>query len=153
MTCFISCMFSAVCILGMIYFYNFTYKSRIVKEFKESLSQDLNLRYDKITKERRLISYKGYTLGFILSIVILLYNRSYKMKPIPLVCTVVTISFVTNYLYYILSPKSDWLLNHMTQPDEIKSWLLMYKEMQFNYHMGFLLGILGVGMFAFAFRC
>lgn len=153
MTCFISCMFSAVFIIGMIYFYNLTHKSIIVKEYKRSLSRDLNLRYENITKERRMISYKGYVLGVILSIGILLYNRKYKMKPISLVCTVVTISFITNYLYYILSPKSDWLLNHMTHPDEVKSWLLMYKEMQFNYHIGFLLGIIGVGMFAFAFRC
>ena len=146
-------MSSAVFVIGMIYFYNLTSKSIIVNEYKRSLSPQLKVRYENITQERRWISYKGYILGVILSIGLLLYNRNYKMKPIPLVCTAVTISFVTNYLYYILSPKSDWMLNHMTRPEDVQSWLLMYKEMQFNYHMGFLFGMVGVGLFAFAFRC
>jgi hypothetical protein len=53
----------------------------------------------------------------------------------------------------MLSPKSDWILNHMNTKEEIKAWLLMYREMQFNYHMGLVLGIIGVGILAFAFRC
>jgi hypothetical protein len=53
----------------------------------------------------------------------------------------------------MLSPKSDWMLNYMSNPQEVKAWLLMYREMQFNYHMGLVLGIIAVGIFAFAFRC
>ena len=59
----------------------------------------------------------------------------------------------TNYFYYMLSPKTDWMLSHMNNEKEIKSWLLMYREMQFNYHMGLALGIIAVGILAFAFRC
>jgi hypothetical protein len=29
----------------------------------------------------------------------------------------------------------------------------MYREMSYNYHMGFALGIVAVGALAFAFRC
>jgi len=29
----------------------------------------------------------------------------------------------------------------------------MYREMQYNYHMGLVFGIIGVGILAFAFRC
>ena len=53
----------------------------------------------------------------------------------------------------MLSPKTDWILSHMNNEKEIKSWLLMYREMQFNYHMGLVLGIIAVGILAFAFRC
>lgn len=156
MTCAISCMISAIFIIGMIYFYNMTNKSEIVKHYKASLSSDLQKRYDKISKERMNIGFQGYALGFILSLIIIFYNlkiKQAKMNSISLVCTVISTSFITNYFYYILSPKSDWMLNHINSPEEIKAWSLMYKEMQYNYHMGLVFGIIAVGIMAFAFRC
>ena len=156
MACAISCMISAIFVIGMIYFYNLTDKSTIVKHYKSSLSSDLQKRYEKITNERANISYQGYALGVILSLIIIFYNLRFKrsaMNTSALVCTVVATAFVTNYFYYMLSPKSDWMLNHMTNKEEIKAWLLMYREMQFNYHTGLVLGIIAVGIFAFAFRC
>ena len=53
----------------------------------------------------------------------------------------------------MLSPKSNWMLSHMNNQEEVKLWLSMYKEMQFNYHMGLVFGMIAVGMLAFAFRC
>lgn len=41
MACAISCTISAVFVIGMIYFYNLTDKSEIVKHYKSSLSSDL----------------------------------------------------------------------------------------------------------------
>jgi len=156
MACAISCMISAIFVIGMIYFYNLTDKSDVVKNYKSSLSSDLQKRYEKITNERANISYQGYALGVIISLGIIFYNlkmKGSKMNTSALVCTVVATAFVTNYFYYMLSPKSDWILNHMNTKEEIKAWLLMYREMQFNYHMGLVLGIIGVGILAFAFRC
>lgn len=156
MACVISCMISAIFIIGMIYFYNLTDKSKIVRHYKSSLSSGLQKRYDKITKERTNISYQGYALGVLFSLGIIFYNlkiKGSKMNNISLVCIVVATAFVTNYFYYMLHPKSDWMLNHMNNQDEVKAWLLMYREMQYNYHMGLVLGIIAVGILAFAFRC
>jgi uncharacterized membrane protein YkgB len=156
MACAISCMISAVFIIGMIYFYNMTSKSKIVNHYKSTLSSDLQKRYDKISKERLMISYQGYTLGFILSLGIIFYNLKIKgtrMNNSALICTVIATSFLTNYFYYILSPKSDMMLNHLQNKEEVKAWLQMYREMQYNYHMGITLGIIAVGILAFAFRC
>jgi len=156
MACAISCMLSAIFIIGMIYFYNKTNSSLIVKQYKEQLSSDLQKRYDNISKERMYISYQGYFLGFVISIVIILYNikiKKEKMNTAPLVCTVIATSFITNYFYYILHPKTDYMLNHINNQQEVKAWHLMYKEMQYNYHMGVVLGIIAVGILAFAFRC
>ena len=156
MVCAFSCMISAIFIIGMIYFYNLTDKSDIVKHYKSSLSSDLQKRYEKITKERTNISYQGYILGVIFSLGIIFYNlkiKHSKMNTTSLVCTVVATAFITNYFYYMLSPKSVWMLNYMSNQEEVKSWLLMYKEMQYNYHMGLVLGIIAVGILGFAFRC
>ena len=151
MPCCISCVISCIFLIGMIYFYNATDKSEIVKQYKASLPLDLQQRYEEITAERRKISYQGYSLGLLLSLVIL-YNRR-KMNTISLVCTVMATCFLTNYFYYMLSPKSDWMLNHTTNQDQVHAWLLMYRAMSYNYHLGIVLGIIAVGMFAFAFRC
>jgi hypothetical protein len=135
----------------MIYFYNATDKSDIVNKYKATLPIDLQQRYEKITEERRRISYQGYGLGLLLSLVILYFSR--KMNTISLVCTVMATCFLTNYFYYMLSPKSDWMLNHITNQDQVHAWLLMYRTMSYNYHLGIVFGIIAVGIFAFAFRC
>ena len=151
MPCSISCAISCVFIIGMIYFYNATDKSEIVKQYKATLPADLQKKYEEITSERRNISYQGYGLGLLLSFVILYHRR--KMNTISLVCTVMSTCFLTNYFYYMLSPKSDWMLNHVTDKDQVHAWLLMYRAMSFNYHLGIVFGIIAVGIFAFAFRC
>ena len=156
MACAISCMISAVFVIGMIYFYNITDKSTIVNHYKASLSSDLQKRYEKISKERMNISYQGYALGVILSLGIIFYNvkiKGLKLNNVSLVCTVIATAFITNYFYYMLSSKTDWMLDHMNNKEEIRAWLLMYREMQYNYHMGLVLGIIAVGILAFAFRC
>jgi uncharacterized protein YacL len=149
-------MISAVFIIGMIYFYNRTNKSEIVKHYKEKLSSDLQKRYDNISEERMKSSVYGYILGFILSLFIIFYNLNFKrvrMNNTSLVCTVMATCFLTNYFYYMLSPKSDWMLNHISNSEQVKAWLQMYREMSYNYHAGLVLGIIAVGVFAFAFRC
>lgn len=156
MACLISCLVSCIFIIGMIFFYNFSDKSEIIKHFKSTLSSDLQKRYDKIKEERMKISYQGYALGVLISLGVMFYNlklKGNKINNISLICTVISITFITNYFYYILHKKSDWMLNHMHNQEEVKSWLIMYREMQFNYHLGLVLGIIAVGIFAFAFRC
>jgi uncharacterized membrane protein YkgB len=140
----------------MFYFYNIAGKSEIIKHYKATLSSDLQKRYDKISKERLMLSYQGYALGVILSLGIIFYNlkiKHSKMNTASLVCTVIATSFVTNYFYYMIHPKSDWMLDHLQNKEEIRAGLQMYKEMQFNYHIGITLGIIAVGVLAFAFRC
>jgi len=149
-------MISAVFVIGMIYFYHMTDKSAIVKHYKEMLSPELQKRYEKISQERRAISYYGYGLGLIFSLCLIFYYlqiKKVKMSASALVCMATATTFLTNYFYYMLSPKTDWMLNHMNKQEEVNAWLQMYKGMQYNYHMGMALGIIAVGIFASAFRC
>ena len=102
------------------------------------------------------MNYYGYSLGLVLSLIIILYNYKLsknKLTTTSLVCLVIVVSFLTNYFYYILSPKSTYMLDHINSPEQTKAWLAMYKAMQFNYHFGMVIGIIAVGVLAFAFRC
>lgn len=156
MVCSVSCMISTVFLIGMIYFYNMTDKSEIVKHYKSTLTSDLRNRYEKISEERKWISYYGYGLGLVFSLFVIYYSLKIKKERLnntSLVCIVVATSFITNALFYMVYPKSDWMLEHISNKDQVKAWLQMYKSMSFYYHIGLILGIVAVGIFAFAFRC
>jgi uncharacterized membrane protein YkgB len=149
-------MIAVALIIAMIYFQNATSKSAIVKEYKKQLPSNLQNLYEKIGSERMRINYYGYSLGLILSLIIILYNYSLnknKLTTTSLVCLVIVVSFFTNYFYYILSPKSTYMLEHINSPEQTKAWLTMYREMQYNYHFGMVIGIIAVGLLAFGFRC
>jgi len=154
MVCSTSCIISAVFIIGMIYFYNATSKSQVVQQYRAQLPLPQKAIYDKIAAERLNISLKGYGLGFLLSLFIVYYNyRNKRLQPSATVCLVLATSFLTNYFYYTLSPKTDWMLNHVEGKAQTQAWLQMYRTMQYYYHAGLALGILGIGVFAYAFRC
>jgi len=156
MPCSGTCMIAVALIIASIYFQNATSKSKIVEEYKKQLPSNLQNLYEKISDERLRINYYGYALGLVLSLIIILYNYSLKRNKLTttsLVCLTIVVSFLTNYFYYILSPKSTYMLEHINSPEQTKAWLTMYKTMQYNYHFGFIVGIIAVGVLAFAFRC
>lgn len=68
MVCTTSCLIASVFLIGMIYSTNATHKSEIVKRYKAQLPEDLRIRYEKITSERKQIYYHGYIAGLILSL-------------------------------------------------------------------------------------
>jgi hypothetical protein len=41
----------------------------------------------------------------------------------------------------------------MTNQEQVRLWLQLYRQMQVYYHSGLVLGIIAVGIMAFAFRC
>ena len=44
-----------------------------------------------------------------------------KFNKISLICFVGAITFVTNYLFYILFPKSDYMLLHLNDKNKYKN--------------------------------
>ena len=155
MACRLSCLVAAVFVISMIYTTNMTGKYGVLKEYKDQLTPELEERYTKITEERRNIYYQGYALGLVLSAMIIFLNKMRKtpLSNLSVVCTVLAVSFLTNYFYYISSPKSDWMLNHIDNEEQAKAWLKVYRAMQVYHHGGLALGLIAVGIFAYAFRC
>jgi hypothetical protein len=52
------------------------------------------------------------------------------------------ITIPISVIYYLLMPKSDWMLNHLKTPEQNKAWLEVYKTMKYRYLIGFILGSL-----------
>jgi MFS family permease len=130
--------------------------STTMQNYEKNLSDKLKKIYKEIVAERTRIYYFGYVLGFVLAAVIILYNiqiKGMKMRWPIMVCITVAVAFITNYFYYILTPKTKWMLENIETPEETKAWLQMYRAMQTYYHGGLVFGIIAVGFAAFAFRC
>ena len=158
MPCSLTCSLAAVFIISMIYFSNATTQSETVKHYQSQLPTNLKNIYDEIAKERLHIYFYGYSLGLILSLIIIIYNyqiknprEKYSLSSVT--CTVIIVSFTTNYFYYMLSPKTKWMLNYVNTPEQTKAWLNMYKDMQKYYHTGFVFGLIAVALLSIAFRC
>lgn len=154
--CGITCSLSIIFILSMFYMNYSMWDSQIMQKYQKQLPETLQNTYKEIIKERTIIYYIGYLLGFLLSLVIIYYNTQIlknKMGNLGMVCLVISVSFVVNYFYYILSPKSKWMLNEIKTEEQTKAWLEMYRHMQVYYHTGFVFGLIGVGLFAYSFRC
>ena len=68
----------------------------------------------------------------------------FKVTKLVNICFVLATSFTVNYFFYILHPKSDYMVLHLKNLEEKQAWLNIYKTMQFNYHLGFVLGLVGM---------
>ena len=146
MICKTSCLIASIFIVSMIY-KTFFYDEEILNTFNNVLNNKQREIYIKIINERRRIYFTGFSLGFALSL-LFIFLKSYKnikIQKIPFVCITITITYLITYLYYILSPKTTYMLEHLNNQEQVKAWLNVYKKMQFNFHFGLLLGLIGVG--------
>ena len=151
MVCAISCAIAFIFIVANIYCCTMGNRSAVIHEFVAKLSPDKQRRYAVITQERQGIYFMGLFLGFILSMILLVCCRKYFLGANGsrggLLCMVAAVTFSVNYFYYILSPKSDWMVLHLTSGEETQAWLKVYRTMQYNYHAGLVLGIIAVVAF------
>jgi uncharacterized protein YacL len=157
MPCYTSCSIAIVFLLSEIFMHFFMIKHNVIKEYKNQLPENLQQIYKQIVDERIRIYYYGFLLGVLLSIAIIIYNlqlkSSNKMTNTSMICIIVSTSFLVNYFYYVLTPKSNHMLEHIESKQQINAWLKMYRNMQYYYHMSLVLGIFTMGFFAAAFRC
>lgn len=154
MFCGTTCIIAFVFLVANIY--SILSCSNVNKEdFYNVLTNIQKDKYTKIIEERRNIYYMGYGLGLILSLIVILINKKVfksKLSNISIICIVGAVTFITNYLFYILCPKTDYMLMHLNDKKQIEEWLKIYKKMQFNFHIGFVFGIIAIMIFCYSFR-
>jgi len=148
MVCYISCSIALGFIIGSIYTMMTNNKTHTA--LRNSLDDDGKKAYDKIVKERVDLYIKGSIFGLILAIGFFLWARK-KLGTVTTVCSFIIIMFVVQILIYTLSPKSDFVLNHIKTNEQSKLWLENYNLMKNRYHIGFVVGLLGYGVLCYAF--
>jgi len=155
MPCGITCFVALVIIVSKFIMTFSVANDPRIKQYETQFTPELQKIYKQIANERLSLYIQGYTIGFILSVLFILYNTQIAKQPmsvISMVCLAITISFLVSYFYYSLSPKTDWVLNHVSGEKDVKAWLAVYRSMQWHYHSAFVAGLIGVGVLAFAFR-
>ena len=157
MVCYGSCMFASVFLIANIYTMFSCSNDNNKAQFKNTLTSEQQVLYEKIISERKKIYYGGFILGIVLAFIAVyfgnkfLFSRNSKSGHISKICMIASITFVTNYLFYILYPKTDYMLLHLNDKTQIQGWLAIYKKMQFKFHLGFILGICAVIVYAYGF--
>lgn len=126
---------------------------------RNAFSEELANKYDSIVAERRNHYMFGLGLGLILAYFISrnikISKGSSKKSPkgssgsllevsndFTRMALFLSITLMTALIFYLLMPKSDYMLNHLTTAEQNKKWLNMYRTMQRKYFMGMILGAL-----------
>ena len=150
--CAYSCGIAATLFAGMAYCTYMGNRTKLVQDYVQTLTEDQQQIYAKIVAERRGIYLRGFGWGLLLSVLLLGIHHQYlTMSRAVLLCNVAAITLTTNYFYYMLSPKSDWMVLHFENKSDSANWLRVYRGMQVNYHVGLVLGIVGTVVLSNAF--
>ena len=157
MLCGITCSIGLMFLIANLYVTFTADKTKQKQEFYNTLSEDKIEKYESIIKERRGIYLKGYGLGLILAFISLFLYEKFggndKRKGLNKICFIGGITLLVNYFYYMLSPKTDYMVLHLNEENQRKKWLNINKTMQFKYHIGLLLGIVASMVLAYAVKC
>ena len=150
--CRTSCFIAVIFLIANVYTMFMCSNSKQKQQFFNTLDTDQKKIYTKIINERKTIYYTGFAVGIIISIILINLNFKFlkliKSKREKNVCFIVATTFIINYLFYIIYPKTSYMILHLNDKQQIKEWLNVYRSMQLNYHMGFVFGIIAVGFFA-----
>jgi len=142
MLCGVSCFAGVVFLIANLYV-TFTVDKTADKDaLYNTLDKEEIVRYEDIVKERRNIYFQGYGLGILIALVLLSLMDRRKMDKIAMACFAGGVTLTVNYLYYMLRPKSDYMILHLNKEDQRQAWLNIYRTMQVKYHLGLALGIL-----------
>lgn len=111
------------------------------KQLTSVFSDELAKKYEAIVNERRNYYLQGLVLGMVFSSVLLI-TRKGEMTRSHSIFLFFAVTLFTAMMYYLLMPKSDYMLNYLTTAEQNRAWLKMYKTMQTRYLLGILIGAL-----------
>jgi len=114
-----------------------------------SLDDSQKTIYGLVKAERLRLYLTGLTLGTLISLAFLYYNPPKSL--ISTICLFVTISWTICIAFYMLMRKSTYMIQHLTSQDQVNKWLDVYRDMQWRWIVGFILGIVGYSLLCYGF--
>jgi len=138
MNCFTSALVGIALLVGSLA--TLTVSKSEHEKLQNLLTPELAERHSNIVKERRNQYIQGIVLGMIIGGIILYV---YQWKVIEKFHKIVLFSAITLFvamIYYLLMPKSDYMLKHLQNEQQNRAWLDIYKSMQSRYIVGIILG-------------
>ncbi len=97
---------------------------RAIEDLRVLLDKKQLAILDDIAAERARLSFEGLLLGLIAAMPLVLLLQAW--------CSAAVVLFITQGTYYHVSPKKNWMLNHLETKEQVDQWLVIYKKMQYS---------------------
>ena len=120
------------------------------KKLSHLLSPSLAAKYSKIVSERKTLYIQGLVLGLVVALVVKNYIAYDYLKNTVFHKFVLTlgITLLVAVTWYTLVPKSGYMLDSLTTPQQTRAWFAVYKQMKRKYTLGVLLGVVAAILIA-----
>ena len=140
----ISCAIAFVLLLSSILMHFFIDKK---DDFMLTLNESQKKKYKDIILER----FKIYIFGMILGLVLgFLYAYIYNEDRFK-VCKFVSIVLVTKLTFYYFYPKSDFMLYHLTETEQVKAWTDVYRNYKNAWRNSLIIATISYILLSFSF--
>ena len=117
----ISCAIAFVLLLSSVLMHFFIDKK---DDFMLTLNENQKKIYKNIILERFRIYIFGMILGLLLGFAYIYIYDLDRFK----VCKFVAIVLITKLTFYYFYPKSDFMLYHLTETNQVKAWTDVYRN-------------------------
>ena len=140
----ISCAIAFILLLSSILMHFFIDKK---DDFLLTLNIDQKQKYKSIILERFRIYIFGMILGLLLGFSYIYFYSEDKFK----VCKFVAIVLVTKLTFYYFYPKSDFMLYHLTEKEQVSAWTDLYRNYKNAWRNSIILVIISYILFSLSF--
>ena len=109
-----------------------TTKKEVIRAFTNTLNDKQKRTYEKIIIHRRNVYLEGLLLGLAFAcvcVLIVLHTQPLSNTWV-YGCLGVFVLFITTFLYYILTPKPEYMVSILTSKKQNKAWIKVYRHMQ-----------------------
>ena len=140
----ISCAIAFILLLSSILMHFFIDKK---DDFLLTLNDDQKQKYKSIILERFRIYIFGMILGLLLGFSYIYIYSEDKFK----VCKFVAIVLVSKLTFYYFYPKSDFMLYHLTEREQVSAWTDLYRNYKNAWKNSLILAIISYILFSLSF--
>ena len=140
----ISCAIAFVLLLSSILMHFFIDKK---DDFLLTLNESQKKKYKDIIQERLKIYIFGMILGLVLGFLyVYIYNED-RFR----VCKFVAIVLVTKLTFYYFYPKSDFMLYHLTEKNQVNAWTDVYRNYKNAWRNSLIIATISYILLSFSF--
>lgn len=124
-------------------------KQHLHHTFQQTLNDDQNQRYERIVQHRRNLYLQGLVLGVVVACLVVggVMQVAPMSSNVSYGCLAVVVLFVVEFLYYMLSPKGEYMVSVLETQEQRDAWLAVYRHMQVSMYGSFACALVGSFLF------